>query len=277
MGESSSGVDFELLALYFLDSKDRQIINKTTGEKQPLNNFTVVNNCQLNKISYWGLIETDINIVYDNINAYNNILILDDNTGHHVLTFTIGVYPDNTTLLTYLQSVFTPLGYTLSLSHATQLNIVKNDSTNFTLKSGSITPALLYMMGFSLTLLTGANSYSGDLNFNIYYTRYVDICSPTLMRFSVPAQSSRSNTNGSLIKRINLISASGNLGTLQGTYIDNLSRIMPKYKWDNSTQLGQIDIKLFDEWGIPFDMYSDFTMRFALFKNVNSNDNLGMI
>lgn len=277
MGESSQGVDFELLSLYYLDSKDRQIINPTTGEKEPLYDFTVTNNCQLNKISYWGLIESNVQLSYPNINGFNNKLVLVDNTGTYNLTFKIDRYLTTASLLTYLQSVFTPLGYTLTIEYSTALRITNNGGFNFSLTSVSLEPSLMYMLGFSAYQISGANSYLGDLNFSVYYTRYFDICSNTLMKFSLPSQGSKSTTRGNLIKRIDLVGSSGDLNSLQGTYIDTVSRILPKYKWDNSTQLGQIDIQLYDEWGFPFYTYSDFTLRLALFKNIHSNDELGRL
>lgn len=261
MGETQAGIDFELQALYYLDSKDRQVINNVTGLKQPLSNFTVNTLSQISGISYFSFIEFDFQFYTYNVLAGQNDLITITDTGG---TYTVQI-PETyyATIGDLVSAVGTAFGadYTVSYDSATgHITILRIDTTNFSFKSGSPTPALItQMMGFNMTLMTGSNSYTSFNGPSLDYTKYIDICSNNLTKYFQPSQTS-SMTRANIIKRIPLS------GISFGAYERETSRTLPKYKFNPDENLGFIDIQLYDEWGFPFNPYQEFTLRFILFK-----------
>jgi len=265
MGETQEGVDFELQCLYYLDSKDRQVINKTTGKLEDLSNIRVKANSQVGGCSYFSIMETTVSNSVYNVNSNNNILTVTDGTGTYNITVAINNYILFDDLKTALQTAF-GANYTVTVNATSnKYTISKNDLTNFSFKSGSITNALIQMMGFDRTLMTGANSYTSDLLSNLNYTRYIDICSQRLSQNRQPSQTS-SMTRGDILLRINVSDVS------YGTNVTTQNVVLPKYKLCShgniSENIGIIDIQIYDEWGQPFNMGFDYCIKFAFFRDL---------
>jgi len=258
---SSSGINFELNSMYYLDSKDRQIINKTSGKLENLNNMTVRTNCQLGNNSYIGYGYSEFLFgtfdVEQNININNNILILDDDIGNHIITLAIGYYGSFSDITTLLQTAF-GVNYTISFNATSRkYTITRSNNTNFTLRSGAITNALFNMLGFDVYLLSGSHTYTSSLLAHTHYTSYVDICSKRIFDNAPPSQTSNMK-NGCILFRYYIHSV---------TRIPELGyeKFITKYKLSDSN-IGFIDIELYDEWGLLYNWNYNYIINLLLLK-----------
>ncbi len=245
---------------YYLNSKDRV--------EGSVSNFQL-RASKLNNISHLAIENTQIiNSIY-NVNATNKTISFEFATGGiQTITLTEGAYTITsfmTELNSKLAAIVTPSTITATYNSTNQKITIASGSGNFTIYDTSLSygigvyPGMKSILGFDL-LKSGAASYTSDYIVNLSPTSYLDICSKRLTQFEYNSETSDLR-RGDLLIRVPTNSV--NFGdTLFFT-----NYVFKSLPFNNSEELGIIDIQVYDEFG-GYALLNgmNFSMKINLYK-----------
>lgn len=189
-----------------------------------------------------------IDLLIPNINIFNNTFYLRYNGIDYNVSIILGYYPTPAELIAALLAALlvatgvvwiTPTVYNVNTKKFT---LAASTSLPFTFYdiNNSLTKAQ-FLLNIPIGLTTAPSMVIGPI-FN-FYTRYIDITSIGLTRYSKIRSASNTNNNGTQIYRIYLDSDTPT--RVKGITTGSGSI----FNWNREDSLTQIDIKMYDEFG----------------------------
>lgn len=249
----------------YLDSRARSLVPSINTYEQLTNqnNFLFKDPVQDNGFTHIAVHSVKIDNCFNNINDSNNKIKI----GSTIYTVPIGYYT-LANMVTAINTAIAASGVTVSISALTGCSTVSG-AGSFTWTSANVNynPYILVsMLGFTQYPLTGASSYVSQNQAHNLYTRYVDIESFALTQYTPSYLDSRLHTKNNIV-RLWLDDES--------TSTDYENKILYKFTFEPTSNLGYIDIRLIDEWGSILQGFTgEFLLNLMLFRRATKQKRL---
>ncbi len=246
-----------------LDSRDRAY--STVGGVtlvDPINNFQFYLPVDANQTSFLAIYSCNFENHINNINQYNNMIKVSVLTSSVTRTIPVGNYT-TAALIAAINTALTAESIILTQSALTGLISITSapgaDVTWESANAGSDPYILPSMLGYTVYPIKtiGGIAKVAVQKPSIYYTRFVDIQSKVLTKYQASDVSTSQKTSNNILRLF--INSPDDV-------INFENRLLNKYVFEKTSNIGIIDIELVDEWGQPLLLLGDFTINVMLFK-----------
>ena len=261
MTKNDDGFLFEKYLL--LDSRDRESSTSLSGVETlaPISTFNFYYPVDASNTAFLAVHSCNMENHFNNINIYNNILSINN----EMRVIPIGNY--TLAELLVVLNAFTLTGLTLTFTHSALTGFITIAGTiPFTILSGNYLTAnydkyvLSGMLGFTVYPISSATSITAVMKPSMYYTRFIDIRSTRLTAYTISDEATSKKTRNNLLRLF--VNSPLPVVEFQNTLLN-------KFYFEESSNIGTLDLEIYDEWGMPALLLGEFTINLLLFKKTN--------